>query len=120
MRKGASHAVVRENKKVSQVLLKITQARAGSATVVDKNGKLVGIFTDGDLRRHLGVDPDLASRAVCDCMTRSPRTVGLGMLAAEAMRLLEEKRIDEVPVVDKKGHPVGLLDVQDLLKAGLV
>ena len=120
MRKGRAAAVVREDKKVSEVLLAITEARAGSATVVDKKGKLAGIFTDGDLRRHLGRDPLLASRRVSEVMTVLPTAVRTGTLAVEAMRILEDKKIDEVPVVDGARRPVGLLDVQDLLKAGLV
>jgi arabinose-5-phosphate isomerase len=120
MRKGQANPIVNEEKRVSEVLLKITQARAGSATVVDKNGKLKGIFTDGDLRRHLETDEDLPRRKIKEVMTRNPTVVDKEMLAAEAMRILQEKKIDEVPVVDKKRHPVGLLDVQDLLKAGLV
>jgi len=120
MRRGPENPVVNENKKVSEVLLKITQARAGSATVVDKSGKLKGIFTDGDLRRHLGIDKDLPDRKVKEVMTCGPAVVDKDMLAAEAMRILQQKRIDEVPVVDKNMRPVGLLDVQDLLRAGLV
>lgn len=120
MRKGNASPIVNEEKKISEVLFKITQARAGSASVVNKNGKLVGIFTDGDLRRHLKDDSNLTRRVVRDAMTRNPITVIPKMLAVEAMRILEEKKIDEVPVVDKNGCPVGLMDVQDLLKAGLV
>jgi arabinose-5-phosphate isomerase len=120
MRKGRDNPVVRENKKISDVLLAITQARSGSATIVNARGRLVGIFTDGDLRRHLGVDSNLASRLVSEVMTKSPTTVSVGMLAVEAMRVLQERKIDEVPVVDRYGRPVGLLDVQDVLKAGLV
>jgi len=120
MRKGPDNPIVNEDKKVSQVLVKITQARAGSATVVDKNGRLKGIFTDGDLRRHLEIDEDLPKRKIKEVMTRNPTVVAKGMLAAEAMRILREKKIDEVPVVDKNRRAVGLLDVQDLLKAGLV
>jgi arabinose-5-phosphate isomerase len=120
MRKGADNPVVRENRKVAEVLVKITQARAGSATVVDNRGRLAGIFTDGDLRRHLETDPRLASRRVGDVMTANPITVTGGMLAAEAMRILQQKKIDELPVVDKNRKPIGLLDVQDLLRAGLV
>ena len=120
MRKGQANPIVNEEKKVSQVLVKITEARAGSATVVDKNGRLKGIFTDGDLRRHLELDENLHKRKVKEVMTRNPTVVDKGMLAAEAMRILQEKKIDEVPVVDKERRPVGLLDVQDLLKAGLV
>lgn len=120
MRAGPANPVVSEDKIISEVLFKITQARAGSASVVNKKGRLSGIFTDGDLRRHLEVDPRLLQRKVKDVMTKSPITIGPEMLAAEAMRILKEKKIDEVPVVDKNHRPMGLLDVQDLLKVGLV
>jgi arabinose-5-phosphate isomerase len=120
MRIGKNNPIVNENKKISGVLLKITQARAGSASVINKQGKLTGIFTDGDLRRHLEIDSNLSQRKVKDVMTKDPKTVGPGMLAAEAMHIMEEKKIDELPVVDKEGRPIGLLDVQDLLKAGLI
>lgn len=120
MRRGEANPVVNEEKKVSQVLLKITQARAGSATVVDKKGRLTGIFTDGDLRRQLEVDQNLPRRKIKEVMTRNPTVVDKEMLAAEAIRILQEKKIDEVPVIDKNRRPIGLLDVQDLLKAGLV
>lgn len=120
MRRGLANPVVNEEKRVSEVLLKITQARAGSATVVDKRGKLKGIFTDGDLRRHLGIDEKLPRRKIKEVMTKNPTVVRKEMLAAEAFHILREKKIDEVPVVDKNMRPVGLLDVQDLLKAGLV
>ncbi len=120
MRRGSQNPVINENKKIAEVLVKITQARAGSAAVIDKNGKLKGIFTDGDLRRHLEKDKNLSLRKVKDVMTRNPTTVAPQMLAAEAMRIIREKKIDEVPVVDENKRPVGLLDVQDLLRAGLV
>jgi len=119
MRRGQANAIVGEQKKVSQVLLAITRARAGSAIVVDKQGKLKGIFTDGDLRRHLESDKDLPNRRISEVMTKNPAVVNKDMLAAEAMRILQAKKIDEVPVVDKNMRPQGLLDVQDLLKAGL-
>lgn len=120
MRKGEANPVVSEDKKISEVLFKITRARAGSATIVNKKGRLSGIFTDGDLRRHLEVDPNLSQRRVKEAMTKDPVTVNPKMLAVEAIRILKDKKIDEVPVADKHGRPVGLLDVQDLLKAGLV
>lgn len=120
MRRGQANAIVDENKKVSQVLFAITRARAGSAIVVDRKGRLRGIFTDGDLRRHLESDKHLPNRRISEVMTKNPTVVSKDMLAAEAMRILQAKRIDEVPVVDKHNRPQGLLDVQDLLKAGLV
>jgi len=120
MRTGEANPVVAGEKKISEVLFKITKARAGSASVVNKKGKLTGIFTDGDLRRHLEIDPDLTRRKVSAVMTKNPSTVKVDMLACQAMRILREKKIDELPVVDRDNRPVGLLDIQDLLRAGLV
>jgi len=120
MRKGKAHPVVKENATVRTVLFAITRARAGSATVVDSKGRLVGFFTDGDLRRHLGKTSDISKFRVGSVMTRRPITILSEKLATEALRILGEKRIDEVPVVDARHRPVGLLDVQDLLRVGLV
>ena len=120
MRTGGAHPIVRESARVTQVLLAITTSRAGSACVVDARGRLTGIFTDGDLRRHLESTPNLPQRAVREVMTRRPKTIGPDRLAEEGLRLLEQYRIDELPVVDARGRPIGLLDVQDLLRAGRV
>jgi arabinose-5-phosphate isomerase len=120
MRTGKANPVVREDKTVAQVLLKITQSRAGAAIIVNKKGRLVGIFTDGDLRRHLETDEQLPRRKVREVMTKNPLVIKKDRLAAEALHILEEKKIDEVPVVDERRRPVGLLDVQDLLRAGFV
>ena len=120
MRKGHSNPIVREDTKVRDVLIAVTKARAGSASVVDGRGKLIGIFTDGDLRRHLESDSDLIHRKVRDVMTKGPSTIKKERLAAEAFDMLRSKRIDEIPVVDERSRPIGLIDVQDLLKAGLV
>lgn len=120
MRTGKANPVAKETARVKEVLLAITQSRAGAACVVDSRRRLVGIFTDGDLRRHLELDPRLVDRMVAEVMTRRPTTVRQDQLAVEALRILQEKRIDEVPVVDAQRRVVGMLDVQDLLKAGLV
>ena len=120
MRSGRANPVVQAAAPVQDVLLAITRARAGSATVVDGQRRLLGIFTDGDLRRHLERDPRLLRRPVRAVMTARPKSVTPEMLAVEALKLLRAYRIDEVPVVNGRGQAVGLLDVQDLLKAGLV
>jgi arabinose-5-phosphate isomerase len=120
MRRGKAHPVMKEIDLVKKVLLTITRARAGSASVVDRKGRLTGIFTDGDLRRHLEEDPQILTRRMGQVMTRNPKTLPKGHLAVEALKLLKRYRIDEIPIVDPKGKPVGLLDIQDLLKAGLV
>ena len=120
MRTGKAHPVVRHSDRVKEVLLTITRARAGSASVVDGKGRLVGIFTDGDLRRHIERNSGILDCRVSEVMTRRPKTVRRGHLAAEALKILRAYRIDEIPVVDAAGRPAGLLDIQDLLKAGLV
>ena len=118
MRTGAENPIVAGTALVKAALLAITKARAGCASVVDARGRLMGIFTDGDLRRHLEATPNLMEARVQDVMTKTPKTIQADRLAAEALRLLRENRIDELVVVDARRRPVGLLDVQDLLKAG--
>ena len=120
MRKGADNPVVKEDVSVKKVLFAITKARAGSASVVDSKGRLVGIFTDGDLRRHIEKVPNLIHKKIKDVMTKNPLFIKKEKLAAEAFDILRSKKIDELPVIDEKRRPIGLLDVQDLLKAGLV
>ncbi|MBI3615268.1 MAG: KpsF/GutQ family sugar-phosphate isomerase [Candidatus Omnitrophica bacterium] len=120
MRTGRANPVVRASDPVKKVLLAITRARAGSAGVVDRRGRLLGIFTDGDLRRHAEKDLHILKRPVSQVMTKNPKTLPVGHLAVEALKLLRSHRIDEILIVDGKSRPTGLLDIQDLLKAGLV
>lgn len=121
MRKGKDHATVHEKTHVQEALIAITRARAGSCTVIDGKGALVGIFTDGDLRRHLEIEGErLLSKSVGEVATKNPSSISESKLAAEALQILRDRKIDELPVVDRKNRVVGLLDVQDLLKAGLV
>lgn len=120
MRTGGANPVMNEDMLVKDVLLEITQARAGCASITDKKGILKGIFTDGDLRRHLRTEGDITNKKIKDVMTKNPITVHSDMMAVDALEILQSKKIDEVPVIDKKRRPIGLLDVQDLLKAGLV
>lgn len=120
MRTGRMNPQVTVDKTVSDVLLKITQARAGAALIVDGRRRLLGIFTDGDLRRHIESSPGLLQRRIGDVMTKNPLAVTHETLAAEALHLMEEKKIDELPVVDARRRVIGLLDVQDLLRAGIV
>ncbi len=120
MRKGIQNPIVNEKTKLKTVLVRITRSRAGSAAVVNEKKQLCGIFTDGDLRRHIESDPDILRRQVNEVMTKNPVSINKERLAVEALRILKDKKIDEIPVVDEKKRPVGLLDVQDLLRAGIV
>lgn len=97
-----------------------TEGRPGAASVVDAQGRLVGIFTDGDLRRLVQRGEVDFSRAVSSVMGKSPRTVGADDLAQTAAEILRNTQVDQLPVVDSDGRPVGLLDVQDLLAARLL
>ncbi len=119
MRKGEANPLVRERQTLADCVAVMTRTpgRPGAATVVDARGRLVGVFTDGDLRRLVeGHQVDFRAR-VGTVMTRNPRTVRPDALVADAARVLRSAAIDQVPVVDEEGRPVGLLDVQDLLAA---
>ncbi len=121
MRRNKANPTAPGSATVQDVLLAITSARAGCCTIVDKNKKLKGIFTDGDLRRYMkeyGVE--VLSRPVSDFATKKPLSIPESHLAAEALQILRDRRVDELPVVDARGRVVGLVDVQDLLKAGFV
>ena len=120
MRTGDRNPVVTEDTPLPEAIKRITEARAGAVVVVDRSGKLTGIFTDGDFRRKIGQDPALITAKISVVMTRSPKTIAPDRLASEALKVLREKKIDELPVVDGKGEPVGMLDVQDLLDVGVV
>ena len=121
MRTGKANPLVGVKTTVLQALLKITASRAGSCTIVDGHGKLVGVFTDGDLRRHLKSQSEkILSRPVVQWATLKPRYIQKERLAEEAFHIMESLRIDELPVVDKARRVVGLLDVQDLMRAGRV
>lgn len=120
MRKGKFNPIVGENVLVKEVILKITTAHAGAAAVVDKDKKLIGIFTDGDLRRNLEKYPQLLEEKVRIVMTKKPIAVCDDDLASEVLKILERKKIDEVPVVDRNYRPVGMLDIQDLIAAGII
>ncbi|MBM4142579.1 MAG: KpsF/GutQ family sugar-phosphate isomerase [Lentisphaerae bacterium] len=120
MRTGERLAVLPRDRKVRDVLLAMTRSRSGSAGVVDDNGALIGIFTDGDLRRRLTDKGDLLDRPVEEVMTSSPVTVREDRLAVDVLRLFEEHNIDDLLVVDAAGRPVGAVDVQDLPKLKIV
>jgi arabinose-5-phosphate isomerase len=126
MRTDEAMAVVSEKATVFDAVFAITQAHAGAAIVVDAERRVSGLITDGDIRRHLLHDRDVLARPASAVMTRRPGTVPSDLLAVEGLRRLEEfhplpgSRVGEAPVVDAQGHPLGLLMLKDLVKAGIV
>ena len=120
MRSGARNAVARENLLVKEALMVMTRAKSGSLAVLDARGKLVGIFTDGDFRRHMATDQNLLSQPLKSVMTRNPICIRNDALAAEALKIFNERNIDDIIVVNAKREPVGLVDSQDLPKLKIV
>jgi len=120
MRKGKSSPTVMPGAKVRDVLAKISTSHAGAAVVVDNEKKIIGIFTDGDLRRKLEKHRDILNCRIEEVMTAGPVIVKETDLATKALNLLKKKKIDEVPVVDANRRLVGVVDVQDLITAGIL
>jgi arabinose-5-phosphate isomerase len=92
----------------------------GMTAIVDAGGRVLGIFTDGDLRRSFDRQVDVHATRMDEVMTRGGRTIGPKALAADAVHVMEEHRITALPVVDADGILVGALNVHDLLRAGVM
>ncbi|AMJ57342.1 MULTISPECIES: KpsF/GutQ family sugar-phosphate isomerase [Stenotrophomonas] len=120
MHSGEELPSVSEDASLSAALMEMSRKRLGMTAVVDAQGRLVGLFTDGDLRRALDTDLDVRTASIAQVMTRNPRTIGADQLAAEAARLLETHKINGLIVVDGDNHPVGALNIHDLLRAKVV
>ncbi len=105
---------------LSEALMEMSRKRLGMTAVVDAGGRLVGLFTDGDLRRALDTDLDVRTAGIAQVMTRAPRTIGADQLAVEAARMLAQYKINGLIVVDGEGRAVGALNIHDLLRAKVV
>jgi arabinose-5-phosphate isomerase len=116
MRAGERNAIAGENLPVKEALLVMTHAKSGSLSVVNARGKLVGVFTDGDFRRRMATDENLLARPLKKVMTRNPICICHEALAVEALKIFNERNIDDLIVVNAKREPVGLVDSQDLPK----
>ncbi|MDQ1092551.1 arabinose-5-phosphate isomerase [Xanthomonas sacchari] len=111
---------VREDASLSEALVEMSRKRLGMTAVVDADDRLLGLFTDGDLRRALDSALDVRQTRIAEVMTRQPRTIGADQLAAEAARLMETHQINGLIVVDAAGRAVGALNIHDLLRARVV
>ncbi len=111
---------VTETTSLSDTLLEISSKGLGMSAVVDLTGTLTGVFTDGDLRRILEQQLDLKHTPIAQVMTRQAQTTTTESLAAEALHLMEEKKINGLIVVDSDNKPVGALNMHDLLRAGVL
>ena len=120
MRAGERNAVANENLTVKEALFTMTRAKSGSLSIVNARGRLVGVFTDGDFRRHMARDQQLLGQPLKQVMTRNPICIRDDALAAEALKIFNERNIDDLIVVNRKREPVGLVDSQDLPKLKIV
>ena len=116
MRSGPRNAVANQELTVKEALLIMTRAKSGSLSVINAQGKLVGVFTDGDFRRHISVNGDLLTQRLKNVMTRKPICISADALAAEALKIFNQRNIDDLIVVNSKREPIGLIDSQDLPK----
>ena len=108
--------VVSPETTVRDALLRMTECRSGSVLIADAERHLLGIFTDGDFRRRVPGDFNIMHAPIRDVMTKNPITLRDSQMAVAVLQLLEEREIDDIPVVDKDGKVVGLIDIQDLPK----
>jgi arabinose-5-phosphate isomerase len=123
MRTGGRNAVAQEHLTVKEALLVMVAAKSGSVAVVNKRGKLTGVFTDGDLRRQMANETQEGTalvKTLASVMTRNPVCVRDEALAVEALKIFNQRNIDDLIVVNARHEPVGLIDLQDLPKLKLV
>lgn len=120
MHTGERIPSVSEDTPLSGALLEISRKGLGMTTVVDADGRMTGIFTDGDLRRTLDKSLDVHTTPMRDVMTRNGRTIQPEQLAAEALNIMEGLKISALPVTDSSGTVVGAINMHDLLRAGVI
>ncbi|HBN90663.1 MAG: D-arabinose 5-phosphate isomerase [Alteromonadaceae bacterium] len=105
---------------IKDALLEISKKGLGMTAVVDEQGKMAGVFTDGDLRRILDQRYDIHSNQIADVMTRNCITAQAQQLAAEALQIMQQKKINGLIIIDDAGKPVGAMNMHDLLRAGVL
>ena len=116
MRTGERLAKVQKGSKVKDAVLAMTSARSGSVAVVDDQSRVLGIFTDGDLRRHISDPTGVGDRLIEEVMTPGPITLSKNHLAVDVLAIYEKHNIDDLIIVDEKKRLVGMVDIQDLPK----
>lgn len=114
MRKPEKSALVKAGTSVRDTLYEMSRARSGAAIVVDDELRLLGIFTDGDFRRRATEDRDVLDRQMAEVMTANPVTVKADAMVAEVIKVVENRRIDDLVVIGNDGKVAGFIDIQDL------
>lgn len=119
MASGDAVPVVQQQVTLADAIVEMTSKRLGATCVVDDQGLLCGIVTDGDLRRLLQRTTDVTNVSTVQAMTKNPKTIRTGLLAVMALEEMEQFNITQLPVVDEQHRPVGMIHLHDLVKAGI-
>jgi arabinose-5-phosphate isomerase len=121
MHSGGALPIVLSTQSMSEVIMEMTTKKLGCTAVIDEANHLLGMITDGDLRRQLQIkESNLLSYTAFDCMTPNPRHTHPEELAVNALGMMETRKITMLPVVDAENHPVGMLHMHDLIEAGVI
>jgi len=120
MHSGTEVPSITDNESVTNALLEMTEKKLGMTAIVNQENKVSGVFTDGDLRRMLGKNLDVRSTKVAEVMTPSCTVIKADILAAEAMKIMQQKKINALLVVDEQNRLVGAINMHDLVHAGIV
>jgi len=120
MHTGERIPLVSESAIIRDALLEMSRKGLGMTAITDAQGRLAGIFTDGDLRRILDNQVDVHTTSIADVMTRSCTTANADMLAAEALKLMQDRKINGLIITDQEGRPCGAMNMHDLLQAGVL
>jgi arabinose-5-phosphate isomerase len=120
MRTGANAPRINDNAMLTDAILEMSRGRMGMTAIVDREQRVIGIFTDGDLRRALNKGIDFHASKVNEAMTRGPRTIGPDKLAAEAVQVMEQHKVNQMLVVDAEQRLVGALNMHDLFRAKVI
>lgn len=120
MHQDTSIPAVQQGASLKEALVEMTHKKLGMTTVIDAAGKLIGIFTDGDVRRALDNNVDIHQTSVDTVMTKSPKTISSDMLAAEALNIMETFKITALVITNHLQQPNGILHIHDILRAGVI
>ncbi|HET9664999.1 MAG TPA: KpsF/GutQ family sugar-phosphate isomerase [Burkholderiales bacterium] len=120
MKGGEEAPAVQASAMLMEAVREVTRGRLGMTAILDEDRRVIGVFTDGDLRRTLEKGRDLHTTPIAEVMTRNPQVIGPEKLAAEAVEIMERHKINQLPVVDANGRLLGALNMHDLFRAKVI
>ena len=120
MRTGQAIPCVQYSTLMKDVIYEMSRKGLGITSVVDDEGRIVGVISDGDLRRHLEKDDSLLTRTAGECMMRNPKTIGAEELATKALNIMEEKKITSLLILDSRNRIQGIIHLHDLWRTEMI